>query len=175
MERLPVFRYHPDPTSTGNMEASQNLCRSCEKVRGYIYVGPVYARDELSKALCPWCIASGDAAAKFDAVFSDDHTLIQAGVPLDKVAEVTTRTPGFTGWQQEAWLVHCGDACAFLGDAERDELMTEEARVQLTGERHLSPDRWNQFMESYRPGGDPAVYVFRCLTCGVPRFHMDFS
>jgi uncharacterized protein CbrC (UPF0167 family) len=175
MERLPVFRYHPDPVGTGNIQASQNQCRCCQRNRGYVYTGPVYAQDELREALCPWCIASGEAAEKFDAVFSDDQTLIKAGLPIDTVAEVTRRTPGFTGWQQEAWLVHCGDACAFHGDAPANELLTAEARSQLAAKADVPPERWAQFVEAYVPGGDPAVYLFRCIVCGARRFHMDFS
>jgi len=175
MERLPVFRFHPDPIATGNVEASQNVCRCCGRARGYVYVGPVYAADELRGVLCPWCIASGEASDKFDAVFSDDHALVQAGLPPSTVAEVTRRTPGFTGWQQEAWLVHCGDACAFHGDAPPEELLTADAQAQLAAKASVSIERWEAFVKAYRPGGDPAVYLFRCIACGERRFHMDFS
>ena len=138
-------------------------------------MGPVYARDELREALCPWCIASEEAATRFDAMFSDDYSLLQANVGPDVVTEVTRRTPGFCGWQQEAWLVHCRDACAFHGDAEVDELLTEEARTQLAGVDGVPEDRWVQFIESYRPGGNPAVYVYQCLVCGAQRFQLDFT
>jgi hypothetical protein len=135
----------------------------------------VYARDELRESLCPWCIASGAAAEKFDAVFSDDHSLIKAGLASQIVAEVTRRTPGFTGWQQEAWLVHCGDACAFHGDAPPNELLTIEARTQLAERGDVPSAQWTQFVEAYRPGGDPAVYLFRCTVCSSRRFYMDCS
>ena len=36
-------------------------------------------------------------------------------VPDSVVAEITQRTPGFTGWQQERWLYHCAEPAAFLG------------------------------------------------------------
>jgi len=81
---------------------------------------------------------------------------------MNTVAAVTRRTPGFTGWQQE-------------GDAPRDELLTTEARRQLTSDSAVSEEHWAQFVEAYRPGGDPAVYLFRCLVCGARLFHMDFS
>ena len=32
--------------------------------------------------------------------------------------EITQRTPGFTGHQQEHWLYHCGDGAAFIGTTE---------------------------------------------------------
>jgi uncharacterized protein CbrC (UPF0167 family) len=135
----------------------------------------VYSQDELSEALCPWCIADGSASEMFDAEFSDDHALAQAGLPANVVTEVTRRTPGFTSWQQEAWLAHCGDACAFLGDAAAEDLVDGTARAQLAGRAAISPEQWLHFVQNYRPGGDPAVYHFRCLVCGERRFHMDFS
>ena len=49
----------------------------------------------------PWSAASGTAAGVVDAVFSDDYLLIRRGLPPDVVEEVTRRTPGFTGWQQD--------------------------------------------------------------------------
>ncbi len=65
----------------------------------------------------------------------------------DVIDEVSGRTPGFSGWQQERWLVHCGDACAFLGPAGRTEIrillelpiyLSHCARTQrVTNQRHL--------------------------------------
>ncbi|MFD5428959.1 CbrC family protein [Streptomyces sp. NPDC127084] len=44
------------------------------------------------------------------------------GVPPVAPAAITKRTPGFSGWQQERRLIHCGDGAAFLGTAGADEL-----------------------------------------------------
>src|SRR5918992_4376302 len=100
---LPAFRYHPDPLETGSIKVSEDMCVCCERARGFLYTGPVYAEDELDDALCPWCIADGSAHDRFDAEFTD-----AAGVglgwelvPDEVVEEVAHRTPGFTGWQQE--------------------------------------------------------------------------
>jgi uncharacterized protein CbrC (UPF0167 family) len=138
-------------------------------------VGPVYAKDELREAFCPWCIATGAAAEKFDAMFSDDDPLLHSGLDQEIVMEVTRRTPGFIGWQQETWLAHCGDACAFLGDASHEDLLTEEARTQLAGADGVPVERWANFVEAYCPGGNPAVYVFECVACRTRRFSMDFT
>ena len=65
-------------------------------------------------AICPWCIADGTAAARFGAAFTDAAGVGGYGdwddVPPSVVDEVSQRTPGFTGWQQERWWTHCGDA-----------------------------------------------------------------
>src|SRR6185369_1862863 len=119
---LPSFRYHPAPLATGSVVESATTCRCCGRARGYIYASSVYAVESLRDSLCPWCIADGSAATKFDACFSDGDPLIRAGVPVSVVDEVTLRTPGYVSWQQEVWLACCDDACAFHGDATRSEL-----------------------------------------------------
>jgi uncharacterized protein CbrC (UPF0167 family) len=118
---LPKFRYHPDPLGTGFVVQSEAVCPSCERERGYAYSGPVYAVEEVEE-LCPWCIADGSAAEKFEAEFTDVGWGVPDDVPMDVLDEVSLRTPGFTGWQQEHWLYHCGDAAAFLGVVGRLEL-----------------------------------------------------
>jgi uncharacterized protein CbrC (UPF0167 family) len=64
---LPQFRYHPEPLATGEIEPSEDECLNCGQRRGYLYVGPVFAEKEIVDELCPWCIADGSAAARFDA------------------------------------------------------------------------------------------------------------
>jgi uncharacterized protein CbrC (UPF0167 family) len=39
-------------------------------------------------------------------------------VPAGVLDELTRRTPGFAGWQQERWLFHCADAAAYVGSDE---------------------------------------------------------
>lgn len=118
---LPSFKYHPDPIATGAIEPSSETCKCCNQARGFIYIGPVYARDDYDHSICPWCIADGSAHAKLGASFSDDVGVGGGGawcvVPGSVVDEVANRTPGFSGWQQEQWWTHCDDAAQFLGRA----------------------------------------------------------
>jgi uncharacterized protein CbrC (UPF0167 family) len=113
---LPAFRYHPDPLATGSVIASDAACAACDKARGYVYAGPVYAPDE-PEALCPWCIADGTAAEVFDAEFTDVGVGVPDDVPREVLEELAFRTPGFSGLQQEHWLYHCADAAEFHGVA----------------------------------------------------------
>src|SRR5688572_25633883 len=110
---LPHFTYHPDPLATGCVEPSSKQCICCQKVRGYIYTGPVYTQEDLSNSLCPWCIADGSAYKKFGAEFTDPAGVGDYGswdpVPQAVIDELVQRTPGFSGWQQERWWTHCGD------------------------------------------------------------------
>ena len=68
----------------------------------------LYAVDELDEAFCPWCIANGTAAEKFEAEFTD----VGFGVPADG------RDPGFdahgdTGAVGHRWghSTRIGDLC----------------------------------------------------------------
>src|SRR4051812_34567039 len=136
-EPLPVFRYHPDPVSTGSVEESATPCRRCERARGWIYTGPVFAIEELDDELCPWCIDDGSAAATFDADFTDVGWGVPNDVPPEVIDEVAKRTPGFSGWQQEHWLYHCADAAAFLGQSLESD---DEATAYLFRCLHCGTD-----------------------------------
>jgi len=67
-DQLPSFRYHPDPLGTGAIKATPDSpCLGCNRIRGYLYVGPVHTEKNfiLDEHLCPWCVADGIAAKKF--------------------------------------------------------------------------------------------------------------
>lgn len=174
---LPHFRYHPDPIATGNVKASEVSCANCGRNRGYIYVGPIYSAVRPRNSICPWCIADGSVASKFNAMFTDNHSLIKAGLTDEIIEEVTKRTPGFTSWQPEVWLTCCNDACEFHGDAQRRELLelkgetlAETLSVWKCGEEH-----WKKLIQYYTPAGDPAIYKFACRHCGRIQFGIDCS
>jgi uncharacterized protein CbrC (UPF0167 family) len=170
---LPAFTYHPDPLDTGSVIPSDAVCRSCERARGYIYAGTPYAEEELENAICPWCIADGSAAGRFDAEFTDAAGIGGYGqwdaVSAAIIEEVSQRTPGFTGWQQEQWWTHCGDAGAFLGVAGRAELEARwpdaiaSVRAEAGYERE---EEWREYFNALDREGGPTAYIFRCLHCG---------
>jgi uncharacterized protein CbrC (UPF0167 family) len=107
LEESPVFGYHPDPVGTGSIKASEQACANCSQRRGFVYTGLVHCEEEV-EALRPWCIADGGAAERFDATYCD--VFAPPGIDGTVVDAITKRTPGFSGWQQERWLFHCGDA-----------------------------------------------------------------
>ncbi len=110
-------------------------------------------------------------------MFSDDYPLQEAGLPEEMISEVCERTPGYNSWQQEVWQTHCGTACVFHGDAEKDEL------VNLSGEllekflrvEMIKPDVWLNILQHYEKGGNPAVYKFGCPECSEVIYTMDFT
>lgn len=178
MTALPPFRYHPDPLTTGEIEPSQAACLSCGQRRGYVYTGPVYAVEELDEELCPWCVADGSAAARFDAHFTETIN-VPADVPVSVLEEVTTRTPGYKGWQQEYWLFHCGDAAAYLGRVGYDELQAHPEAVKMllheNDEFGWSPEQSERYVRRLDADGDATGYLFRCLHCGTHLAYSDMS
>jgi hypothetical protein len=168
---LPRFRYHPDPVDTGSIERSGAVCRSCGLARGYIYTGPTSGAENLTRAVCPWCIADGSAAARFSVRFVDPAGIGDYGrwprVPVEVVVEISTRTPAFNGWQQERWWTHCGDGAEFIGIAGRTELETRwpEAIPAIRDDAAVGND-WDDYYARMRSDSSPTAYVFRCRHCG---------
>lgn len=175
---LPLFRYHPEPLRTGSVRQSDARCLACERSRGFVYTGPVYAAEELVEELCPWCIADGTAAERFDAEFTEVGWGVPDEVPRHVVEEVSRRTPGFAGWQQEHWLYHCGDAAAFIGSAGYAEVVAMpdavaaiEAEAQDAGWAPLTA----AYLEALRRDAPPTAYTFRCLHCDTHLAYTDFT
>lgn len=173
--KLPDFQYHPDPLATGAVKAGGGVCDCCSQARGFEYTASFYTAHDEDLTLCPWCIANGDAARKYEGVFSDDVPLIEAGLPASIVREVCERTPGYSSWQQEIWQSHCGDACEFHGDAEPAELssLSGDALACFLNRELLNLDQWRSILAGYQKGGNPAVYKFVCRQCRVAVFTMD--
>ena len=173
---LPIFTYHPDPLETGSVEASEARCVCCGRERGYIYTASVYATDKLRNQLCPWCIADGSAAERFGAKYSDDQSLIQAGIPEAVIEEITQRTPGYHSWQGEEWKCCCGDACEFHGQPDHHHLLRLDpsALEQFLSLTAWTPEQWTDFVSDvYQPGGSPAIYHFVCRNCNKPKYGWD--
>ncbi|MCI0429216.1 MAG: CbrC family protein [Rhodospirillales bacterium] len=173
-EKLPTFRYHPDPIGTGSVESSASICLCCEHARGYIYVGPVFSKQLLRKRLCPWCIADGSAHERYGCEFTDRGGSIgdfgRWDTPPDSVMdEVAYRTPGFIGWQQERWYTHCDDAAAFLGLVGWQELQScgQQAIDAIAGECGQEGEHLTSYLRALHRDGSPTAYLFRCLHCGL--------
>jgi uncharacterized protein len=168
---LPEFRYHPDPLKTGSIVASETECICCGTVRGYVYTGPAFCEDELSDEVCPWCIADGSAHERFDVEFTDSAGVTgydnSIPIPQSVIEEVSFRTPGFTGWQQEHWLTCCGDAAAFLGHAGRAELEQTwpDAIPAVRAECGYDDDEWDGYFAAMHKDSGSTAYIFRCLHC----------
>ena len=170
---VPKFKYHPDPLATGVVIRSGNLCESCDQHRGYIYTGPVYSEEEYVDAICPWCIADGSAHKRLDAEFCDIAGIGGYGdwdsVENTVLEEVAFRTPGFSGWQQERWWTHCGDAAAFIGAVGAKEAMAlgeSYIEVLLRDAGLENHPHATAYIESLDREHGPTAYAFKCIECG---------
>jgi len=173
METLPTFRYHPDPVATGSVKPNDDStpCLGCNRIRDYIYVGPVYSEKfhYLSGCLCPWCVADGSAAKQFGAAFVDAG--IMEGISDEVRKTIGAKTPGFEAWQQEEWLTCCGDAAAYLGPAGAAELKKNfpeaiKALTEYVKENYeIEGDELKEFISGLSKDDQPTAYVFRCLHC----------
>ena len=170
MQALPSFKYHPSALETGSIVESEEECLCCERKRGYMYVGPVYAEADLDEAVCPWCIASGMAFKKFEAEFTDAASVgggIWPEVSDEIIAEIAHRTPGFMATQQERWAACCNDAAAFVGLAGFKELTDKypDAIEDIRRDLESNGGNWDAVFPELDINGSAVAYVFQCLHC----------
>ena len=164
---LPEFLYHPDPVASGAICSNHALvCPCCGLQTGWIYESEPYGPGAQPANLCPWCIADGSAARKFDAQFVSD---LIGEVP-DEVADIVMHhTPGFASWQGERWLTHCGDAAQFIGRAGWDQLKNlPDAQASLLDEG-IPEDA----LPLISRDGDFSAYLFRCRHCKIHLAYAD--
>ena len=175
---LPAFKYHADPVASGSVKASERKCKCCKQARGYIYCGPVYAEKDLEEAICPWCIADGSAAQKFEAEFFDAEALDDAMSP-QAVEEILQRTPGFATWQEGHWPACCGDGARFIMPAGIDELrkydytLEGELMGHIVHGMGISGSAATRLLQSLHRDKGPTVYLFQCAQCGRRHFRID--
>jgi len=172
---FPLFRYHPDPIASGSVMGSQTECLCCEQKRGFIYTGPVYSEDTLERKICPWCIANGQAAEKFEAVFTDQTGIGGDELAIETQEKVARRTPGFTARQQERWLSCCNDAAAFLGPMGYEELkkLGPEVAAAVKEYTRLEDGEWVGYFRLLKRDEAPTAFIFQCLHCSAIKAYTD--
>ena len=172
---LPTFRYHPNPLETGAFEESKEgvVCDCCGKMTHIFYTNPFFSVEDIAY-LCPECIASGEAARKYDGSFQDDFSVDDGVDDPEKLDELIHRTPGYCGWQQEYWRAHCGDYCAYLGYVGARELRALGVLEEVLDDPMWDEEQKEMIRESVN-GGHLQCYLFRCLHCGKHLVWMDFD
>lgn len=171
---LPSFKYHPDPVASGAVVASDATCTSCGQSRGFVYTGPVFTELDDVQEICPWCIADGRGAERFQAEFTDPGASEEVASKAAQ-EELGKRTPGYSAWQAPVWLEHCGDYCAYLGEPDAKTLKT--LSKDLADDLHEIAELTDLEVEDILAGEADALgmYLFRCLQCGKHRLHWDFD
>jgi uncharacterized protein len=180
---LPVFRFHPHAYELGLFEEVDGVCDACGERRALRYTSSFYSRTSVSY-LCPWCIADGTAARTFAGQFNDSLGI--EGIPIDpdeeptvdlaEAREVSRHTPSYLSWQQEQWRSHCGRPCAFLGYVDSEDLgpYLAEPAFAADVDGGLGWDA-ELIRTALTRDGDLVGCLFRCLTCGAHRLHVDAS
>ncbi|SDC27559.1 hypothetical protein SAMN02799630_00985 [Paenibacillus sp. UNCCL117] len=172
---FPKFKYNADPIKLKVIVQRKTCCPVCNKERDYAYQGPFYTTAAV-EGICPWCIADGSAARKYDGDFQDIASCERVDSPgfLD---ELIHRTPGFCGWQQEHWLSCCGDFCAitdYMGWKQIQQLVEEfpeQTRAdfeQLLKDYRISEHEFKTASYDHIQG-----YLFKCMHCNNLRFYTD--
>ena len=128
MVSLPHFPYHRDPGLSGSLRQSEEACSCCGKSPGVLYAGNVYSRVRVDN-LCPWCIADGSAAEKYEAEFFDadfcDDQLNLVEMPAEFRRKVFGQTIGFATFNPIGWWVHCNEPAEYVKRIEPYEMVFE--------------------------------------------------
>jgi uncharacterized protein CbrC (UPF0167 family) len=165
-----------DPVASGSIREAAEACACCERERGWIYTATFYTAREVNGRFCPWCIADGSAAERFEGEFADSVGLDDVGE--DVLHEVTRRTPGFQAWQDPHWLVHCQTAAAFVGEVGYAELAARpDALAQLRADLRLGGGRDEAQLEQFLThlGDSATALLFRCTVCTTHPAYVDAS
>jgi uncharacterized protein CbrC (UPF0167 family) len=100
-------------------------------------------------------------------------------VPVEVTEQIARRTPGFSGWQQEHWLYHCGDGAAFLGVVGRKELEPYPDAIEVLRHEHdeynWPPEEVDEHLAALDKDGQPTAYLFRCRQCDQHFAYSDFT
>jgi len=176
LNNLPKFKYHPNPIETGAFKSDKTVtCDCCGQATPIYYAGPFYCKDDV-EALCPFCIANGKASEKFDGAFQDAASIegVLSNINKEAITEVTTRTPGYCSWQEEAWLVHCNDLCAFVGYVGWKEIKDKlNDFVDLESDIEDFDLSIDDLPTSLVNNSSPQGYLFQCLHCKKYRLYID--
>lgn len=180
--QFPVFKYHPDPVGTRTFLTSEAECAVCNQKNGYVYDGPLHTEEEADEddencvSICPWCIANGNAASKLKVEFSGFFSLSDHDGLSDEVKhEILTRTPGFITWQDQIWLVHCGDVCQYLGRAGGPEIRDLHPEVIEQIKEDYCPDKLEieEYLDDIEKEGSPVALIFKCRHCDHKECHLE--
>ena len=145
-----------------------------ERLPNIWYSEPFYTAKGGIECLCPNCIANGMAASKFDGEFQNPESTDRVSNP-DKLDELIHRTPGYCGWQQEYWIAHCDDYCAFVGYVGWKELvdMGIDGEIEKNYNQNLNGFDIKDVKECMYNEGGMQGYLFRCLHCGEHFLYVD--
>lgn len=178
---LPKFKYSPNAYDIDVFTKEEGICSICNMERDLKYTSSFYSIEE-PEYICPWCIHDGRAAKKYDGEFNDycgiegvspDPSIEgKINISKDSLLEISERTPSYISWQQEVWLTHCNEPCAFIGYADSEIIKPYLDELKEDIEINLGYDP--EFITNYlTTEGSLVGYLFQCVNCGQHRLHAD--
>lgn len=179
--KLPKFKYSPNAYRLDLFENVEGVCSICNEKRQIKYISSFYSIEN-PEYICPWCIANGKASEKYNGDFNDycgiegvspDPKAPEPSIKKEHLIEITNRTPSYTSWQQEVWLTHCNEPCAFIGYA--DSKLIEPFLDELKDDIENSGIPTEYITKGLTNDSDLGAYLFQCLECGKHRLHVDFT
>lgn len=180
LKNLPHFTYSPNAYDLDLFEKTEGRCSVCEEERSLKYKSSFYSIDK-PDYICPWCIANGKAAEKYNGSFNDylgiegvspDPNDPPPNIPEELLLAITDKTPSYLSCQQEQWLTHCQQPCAFIGyaDTETIQPLLDELKEDIEQNIGIEP---KFIKENLSKDGHLIGYLFRCLKCNQHRLHAD--
>jgi len=178
---LPQFKYHPNVYNLDIFDNEEGICSVCRQHRTMKYNSSFYSVEE-PDYICPWCIHDGTAAKKFngefndyasiEGVFSDPQINSTTKLPNELLLEISERTPSYTSWQQEVWLTHCNEPCAFIDYADSDTIKPFLSELDTDIKINIGYDP-EFILNHLTKEGSLVGYLFQCVKCGQHRLHAD--
>jgi uncharacterized protein CbrC (UPF0167 family) len=177
---LPKFKYSPNAYKIDVFKEEEGECSICNQQRSLKYTSSFYSVDEPAY-ICPWCIADGSAAREYEGEFNDaggverpleydSNKAVKASFDT-QVIEIAERTPSYVSWQQEVWLSHCNEPCAFMDYA--DSKAIQPILHELEDDINNAGYDTTLITEHLSKQGSLVGYLFKCLHCGTHRLHID--
>jgi uncharacterized protein CbrC (UPF0167 family) len=155
---------------SGAIQEADTVCGICAQRRSYRYAGSVLSDvDHGLDELCPWCIADGTAARRWQARYGELDPDQDGGAPPDVADRVFSRTPGYVSWNDDHWPGHHADVCVFLGpvrtEAERRRLTVAQGIAVTAAVRALAAAQDLPADGTLDPADGPEAYLFGCRHC----------
>ena len=178
---LPAFKYSPNAYNINVFKKEKGTCSICHEERDIRYTGSFYSL-ETPAYICPWCIQNGAAGTQYDGEFNDYAGIDgvsanpaetrENGLTREMLVEVSQKTPGYISWQQEVWLSHCNEPCAFIGYADSQTIapLLDELKDDIENNIGFEPE---YIRNNLTTNGSLVGYLFQCLHCGKHRLHAD--
>lgn len=165
------FKYHPNLYDDDIVIFEKEICQCCGK-EVEAYIENIYSKSDVD-CICLECVASGEAAKKFDAEFIQDAEKVS---DPEKIDELFHKTPGYISWQGEYWLACCDDYCEYLGRVGIEEL--DELGITNEVIKNYINDNKNKFSledikDCLEKDGSMTGYLFKCSHCGKYRLWID--